>query len=184
MKKYFGVIVITFLFLSENVFAQKSLSSINDNKLNLLTDRSESQSFYKTGLALFPLNPILLVDNKKFYVGITKEVSFGFYPVGRISAEYSLIFRETHLNHLRFSYNYDFLIETGDFAALFLSAGGGYFTDFDKSGYFPQTSLGILFPITDNIATNPYVKFRYTFVNDNKGDLYDLSFGLGLYISP
>ena len=176
--------ILTFFFPMSYTSAQTQNSFLPELKLNDKQKQAESLSFSEIALVLFPFNPILMIDNDKFYAGITKEISLGFIPYGRISAEYSLVFRETHLNQLRFSYNYDFLLEAGDFAAFLLTAGGGYFTDFDKTGYFPQASLAILFPITDDIATNPYIKFRYAFVNDNKGDVYDLSFGLGLYFSP
>lgn len=132
---------------------------------------------------LFPLNPILLIENKKFYAGITKEISAGIFPYGRIACEYSLIFRETHLNQLRFSYNYDFPIETGDFAAVMITAGGGYFTDFSKEGFFPQMSLNALIAADDHIGIDPYVKFRYTVMTDsNESNIFDLSFGLASII--
>lgn len=184
MKKYFLLAIFLLVFVPVKLYSQTGNDLIPKMKLNDKQIVTESLSFSEVALALFPLNPILMIDNGKFYAGITKEISLGFIPYGRISAEYSLVFREKYLNQLRFSYNYDFVIEAGDFAAVLLTAGGGYFTDFNKDGYFPQTSLAILFPITDDIATNPYIKFRYAFVNDNKGDVYDLSFGLGLYFSP
>jgi len=184
MKKIFILALIIIAISNINLLAQQVNSFIPELKLKDKSRQTESLSAGDVALALFPFNPILMIDNKKFYAGITKEVSLGFIPYGRLSAEYSLVFRETHLNQLRFSYNYDFVMEAADFAALLLTAGGGYFTDFEKEGYFPQAALAILFPITDGIATNPYIKFRYTFVNDNKGDVYDFSLGLGLYISP
>lgn len=146
-------------------------------------DLQNAESFDAVLLALFPLNPILMIEGNKFYAGITKEVSFGKYPYGRLAAEYSLIFRETRLNHLRFSYNYDIAIEARDFGAFLFSFGGGYFTDFHKEGIFPQALIGILFALTDGIGTNPYVKIRHTFMTDSgESDITDLSFGLGLYI--
>ena len=145
--------------------------------------QSESVSFGEVALILFPVNPILLIENEKFYVGITKEISFGAFPYGRIAAEYSLIFRDTRLNHLRFSYNYDFALEARDLGAVLLSLGGGYFTDFNKEGYFPQVSFGLLFPVMENVAANPYLKLRHTFMTDaNESDISDLSLGFGLYI--
>lgn len=143
-----------------------------------------SESFAEVALALFPLNPILMIEGKNFYVGITKEVSYSFYPYGRIASEYSLIFRDTRVNHLRFSYNYDIVLEAGDFAAFFLTLGGGYFTDFKKEGYFPQLSFSMLIAFSDNVGTNPYIKFRHTFMTESEeSDISDMSFGLSLYLS-
>lgn len=147
------------------------------------TQQSASASFGEIALILFPVNPVLLIENEKFYVGITKEISLGAYPYGRVAAEYSLIFRDTRLNHLRFSYNYDFALEARDLGAVLLSVGGGYFTDFSKEGYFPQVSFGLLFPVFENVAANPYLKLRHTFMTDaNESDISDLSLGFGLYI--
>jgi two-component system alkaline phosphatase synthesis response regulator PhoP len=126
----------------------------------------------------------LLIENKKFYAGFTKEISYGKFPYGRLALEYSFIFRETRLNHLRASYNFDIPLETGDFFAFLISVGGGYFTDFDKEGYFPQASLSLLLPFSDEIGSMPYIKFRHTFMTDkSKSDISDFSLGLGLYIS-
>ena len=183
MKRFFVLFFSIFIFFT-NAYSQNKSNPDISLKLNDKNTTGKTQGFYKTGLALFPLNPILLIENKKFYVGITKEISFGFFPYGRIAAEYSLIFRETRVNHVRFSYDYDFPIEVSDFAAIMITAGGGYFTDFNKFGYFPQISFAILFPLSDNIATNPYIKFRHTFMDDkNESDISDMSFGLGLYLT-
>ena len=128
---------------------------------------------------MFPINPILLLEDKKFYVGITKEFSFGIFPYGRIAAEYSLIFRNTRLNQLRFSYNFDIPVEAGDLAAFFLTVGAGYFTDFYKEGYFPQASFSLLIPVDDNIGISTYFKIRNTFMTEKEeSDIFDISLGL------
>ncbi len=123
---------------------------------------------------------MLLVENEKVYAGVTKEFSVGRFPYGRVAAEYSLIFRETKINQLRFSYNYDIPLSAGDIAAFMLSVGGGYFTDFDKTGYFPQLSFGLLLAASDHVAVHAYTKVRNTFVTeDNESDIFDLSLGFG-----
>lgn len=179
MKTIIALIVT--LMISATAYAQTlpQLSMRTGDRESI----SETFSFGDFVLAAFPLNPILMIEGDKFYVGITKEVSFGSFPYGRVAAEYSLIFRETRVSHLRFSYNYDIPLEAGDLAALLLSVGGGYFTDFDKEGYFPQVYLGLLFPVAENIGANPYIKLRHTFMTESdKSDISDLSFGLSLYI--
>ncbi len=154
------------------------LNSVNPY-LNFPRERQQTAlediSFFAV---VFPLNPIFLIENKRFYAGITKEFSIGKFPFGRFATEYSLIFRETRVNHLRFSYNFDIPLEAGDFAAVLISAGGGYFTDFDKKGYFPQLSFGLLLPATEIISVSLYFKTRYTFMDDkSKSDIFDISLG-------
>lgn len=138
-----------------------------------------TESFLQTAVLFSPINPIFLIENKKFYVGLTKEFSIWAFPYGRLATEYSFIFRETRLNHLRVSYNFDIPVEAGDIAAFLLSFGGGYFTDFDKSGYFPQASFSLVLPANDNVAAMLYFKARNTFMTDkSKSDIFDISFGI------
>jgi hypothetical protein len=175
-------LLIYFLLLNGSAYTQ-TLPQLS-MKSGKVQSYESTASAADIALALFPLNPILMIEGDKFYAGITKEISFGAYPYGRVAAEYSLIFRETRLNHLRFSYNYDFGLEVRDMGALLLTIGGGYFTDFHKEGFFPQVALGLLFPIAENIGADPYIKLRHTFMTDsNESDISDLSLGLSLYIS-
>lgn len=182
-KRIFFVLMIAGFIKTGNIIAQENFLSSSEysffeNQKPVSLKKAES-SVVDVAIFLFPLNPILLVENKKFYAGITKEFSIGQYPYGRIACEYSLIFRETHLNQLRFSYNYDFVLETGDFAAFMLTTGAGYFTDFNKEGYFPQASFNVLVAVHDNIGIDPYLKFRYTIMTDsNESNIFDMSFGL------
>ncbi len=171
--------------ISETAYSQSN-NFIPDEinlKLNSKENNAASNGFLKAALLAFPINPVLLIEDKRFYAGITKDVSFGSFPYGRISLEYSLIFRNTNLNQIRASYNYDIGLESGDLYALILSIGGGYFTDFKKTGYFPQASLSLLLPVTDNLASLPYIKVRETFMTKNDPDIFDFSFGFGLYVS-
>ena len=95
-----------------------------------------------------------------------------------------MIFRQTDLNQLRFSYNFDIPLVAQDFAVVFLTLGGGYFTDFRKYGYFPQTAVNLLIPASDDIAVTAYFKVRNVFVNENSGsDVFDVSLGLGTVFS-
>lgn len=177
-------IIFIFLILLNSIFLysqEKQNTLLTDHSISLI-DRSQSGFSFntaKTLTLLFPFNPIFLIENKKFYAGITKEVSIGKFPFGRLASEYSLIFRKTHLNQLRFSYNFDIPLETSDFAVFMLSIGGGYFTDFSKEGYFPQAALGLVIPFDNSAGVNAYIKFRNTFItDDNESDIFDFSFGL------
>lgn len=184
MKKTFLLFVI--LICSANLKAQnkKEFQYLkNPVRLGDIERINSTQNVLTTAAILFPFNPIFIFEDKKFYVGLTKEVSIGKLAYGRIAFEYSLIFRETRVNHFRVSYNYDFPVETGDFAAFLFSAGGGYFTDFDKNGYFPQASFSVLLPVTEVAATSVYLKVRQTIMSDkSKPDIFDISLGLATVI--
>jgi hypothetical protein len=133
-----------------------------------------------TALVFNPLNPEVLLENKRVWFGLTKEISLGKYPFGRLAFEYTYIFRGEDNNHYRVSYNYDIPIQAGDFAAAIISIGVGYFTDSKKTGFFPQAGLGILIGVTDNLAADLYVKSRHTFMTDrSRSDITDLSLGIG-----
>ncbi|MBK8551207.1 MAG: hypothetical protein IPL53_09175 [Ignavibacteria bacterium] len=183
----FNILVSVFIFVlfGSTAFSQKDHEEFNLNFPSSLNEieSASSISTYKIIAFLFPLNPIFLVEDKRFYAGITKEFSIGAFPYGRAAAEYSLIFRKTRLNQLRFSYNFDIPLEVSDFGAFMLTVGAGYFTDFYKEGFFPQASLNIMLPFNDNIGINAYIKFRNTFVtDDNESDIFDFSLGLATFV--
>ena len=180
------ILIFLIFFNFGDLFSQVKQDEFRLGFPKSLIDRSESGFSFntaKTIALLFPFNPIFLIENKKFYVGITKEISLGKFPYGRLAAEYSLIFRETHLNQLRFSYNFDIPLETSDFAVFMLSLGGGYFTDFSKEGYFPQASLNLIIPFDNVIGMSTYLKFRNTFITEeNESDIFDFSLGIAAAI--
>lgn len=184
--KLIPILIFLIFFNFGDLFPQVKQNEFRLEFPKRLNDRSESGFSFNTAKTIalfFPFNPIFLIENKKFYVGITKEISLGKFPYGRLAAEYSLIFRETHLNQLRFSYNFDIPLETSDYAFIMLSLGGGYFTDFSKEGYFPQASLNLIIPFDDIIGMSTYLKFRNTFVTEgNESDIFDFSLGLAVAI--
>ena len=180
MKKTLSFILL-FILISKFVVAQKDFEEVKINFPSSLQEINSNSSNTALGalVIFFPINPIFLLEGKRFYAGITKEFSVGKFPYGRLAAEYSLIFRETRLNQLRFSYNYDIPLAAADIAAVLLSAGGGYFTDFYKEGYFPQLSVSLMLVLEDNIAVNTYFKVRNTFMTEStESDIFDVSFGL------
>jgi len=169
-----------------NVFSQAN-NELDDNSLPLLKHEA---SVYKTAgggaipymfYTLLFVNPMLVIEDKKGSFGLTKEVSFGYYPYGRIAMEYSYIFRDMNTSHLRASYNYDIILEAGDFAAFNLTPGAGYFTDTKNKGWFGQLSFGVIIPAFIS-AVNPYVRYRHTFIQNkaaDKTDIDDISIGMG-----
>ena len=127
------------------------------------------------------INPIVVFEDKKIFWGLTKEISKSFYPYGRISFEYSFLFRTFNKNHFRFSYNYDHVFENrSDFVIFGVSPGAGFFTDTEKNGVFVQGSGGMFFP-TPIFMGHLYLKYRFTNVFDkNRSDIHDISLGMGL----
>ena len=127
------------------------------------------------------INPIVVFEDKKVFFGLTKEISKSFYPYGRISFEYSFLFRTFNKNHFRFSYNYDHVFPNkSDWVMFVLSPGAGFFTDTEKNGAFVQGSGGLFFP-TPIFMAHLYLKYRFTNVFDkNRSDIHDFSLGMGL----
>jgi len=126
------------------------------------------------------VNPMLVVEDKKVFFGLTKEISAGVFPYGRLAFEYSYIFRSYNTSHLRFSYNYDFILEAGDFVGIIATPGIGYFTDTKNDGWFIQGSFGALLGPGEPLMFNPYIKYRHTFTTEKtKSDINDISIGVG-----
>jgi len=131
------------------------------------------------------INPIILLEDKRVSAGLTKEVSLGFGSFGeyRIGASYSIIFRENQKNHLRLSLKYDILLKDIEPSNMLqgtpvFSIGGGYFTDFDGYGFFPELSYGYSIR-NDKFLFYPHLKLRYTIMTEKyKSNITDFSFGI------
>lgn len=181
MKKSLGFIFSIILFAS--ACHGQSLQQYKTENLSLNnispSERSMGGSNLRIVSMIFPFNPIIAVEDGKVYFGFTKEVIAGIIGYGHIASEYSYLFRSKNNSHLRFSYNYDIVTESGDLGGFLISAGGGYFTDFNKKGIFPQISFNALMPVGDDAAVMPYVKVRYTFMTDKiQSNIFDFSLGL------
>ena len=209
MKKHLFVLI--FIIIAVNLNAQtantnnfseiddevslkiEKIVNLNDlelNKINIppvnfrkITNISEGE-LWSGVIAFWPLNPMLVYENKKIYFGLTKEVSIGFLHRFKFSLEYSYIFRDTNNNHLRSSLNYIIPLSTSDFAIISTSIGAGYFTDTKKSGIFQQGSIELMIAPTDNIVISFYSRLRHTITvgtfnsGSNKSNITDLSLGI------
>lgn len=169
-------------FLSQKIQSQ----GIQQSKESLNTTSSVL-------LLVWPLNPMLVYENKKINFGLTKEVSVifpfirasEFGTIGRLGLEYSYIFRSERNSHIRSFFNVDIPVDAGDFVAFTTSIGCGYFTDTKKSGIFPQASFNMLVPFGEGLGINPYIKLRHTFMFDKtQSDVTDFSLGIGLIVLP
>lgn len=169
------------LKLKEN----KSLIN-SEHKFNSVTKKAGSPPIVFAVYALVLINPMLVIEDKTAFFGLTKEISFGIsraVRAGRISFEYSYIFRNYNRNHLRFSYNYDIVLDDMNLALLIATPGAGYFTDTKNKGWFLQGSAGIFFAPMENAALYPYFRYRHTFItNENKSDIDDISLGMAFLI--
>jgi len=209
MKKHLFVLI--FIIIAVNLNAQtantnnfseiddevslkkEKIVNLNDlelNKINIppvnfrkITNISEGE-LWSGVIAFWPLNPMLVYENKKIYFGLTKEVSIGFLHRFKFSLEYSYIFRDANNNHLRSSLNYIIPLSTSDFAIISTSIGAGYFTDTKKSGIFPQGSIEFIVVPTDNIVISFYSRLRHTITvgtfnsSSCRSNITDLSLGV------
>lgn len=184
------ILLITFIFIN-NIFSQYKTIPYKQNSPKLLKEhktelKESSTTFFAVSLAtfLYLLNPIILLENDKISGGITKEVSlgFGYFGEHRIGLEYSYLFRDKNNSHLRLSYKYDYLFKDTEpsnllQASTVISLGAGYFTDFEKSGIFPEISFGYSIR-NDELLIYPHAKLRYTFTERKYSNIIDFSFGV------
>ncbi len=179
---------------SQYIKTDKYLPVKLNSKLQIQKDKNETESTVipvAVGLAtfLYLFNPIVQFQNDKIAGGLTKEVSLGFGNFGqyRTSVEYTYLFRENQSSLLRAGLKYDILLKSGIKPSNTLQTtsvftiGGGYFTDFENYGFFPEVSYGYSFR-NDKILIYPSIKIRYTFV-DKGSDITDISFGIVLGIA-
>lgn len=185
MKKLF--IILVFIYSSNSLFCQ-SLEQYNlsSKKSLLVSETADSFLPYSIAFAsiIYLLNPIILFENDRIHLGFNKEFSVGFGDFGehRISADYAYIFREENAQHFRLGYKYDYLLKDIEPSNTLqtssaLTFGLSYFTDFSLSGVSPE--IGIGYSIRNNkLLIYPNAKFRYTLMQDLKGNLFDFSFGV------
>jgi hypothetical protein len=187
------IIINIFLFLLTycNIYSQtNTLISQSNSLLNKENTANSSSSFTTVpiGVAtiLYLINPIVLYEDKSVYAGITKELSLGFGKFGehRFAFEYSFIFTGNISHHIRFSYKYDLLLKENIEPSHMLqgtsvlSFGGGYFTNFNKQGYFPELTYGYSLR-NHKILIFPHIKIRHTFMfRKQDSDITDISFGI------
>jgi hypothetical protein len=189
MKIILTILVLT--LISSNSYSQRiKLSDIKDTKEISFkgnnTTNTASEDVFVPFLIIWPLNPMLVVENNKAYFALTKEVSLLLPRVtGKVGFEYSYVFRSDRNHHLRVFADYIIPLMAEDFMAIVLNTGVGYFTDTKKSGLFPQVSIGLLVPLGDAMVINLYGKVRETFMlKKEEADIFDASIGIGLIFYP
>src|SRR5690349_20486213 len=109
MRKNFFSAVLIFVIAISSLAAQEKTFKLKDDtrhsdftslKPFKLSSKADAPAyFYLFGI----INPMLVIEDKKVFFGLTKEISFGKFPYGRIAFEYSYIFRSYNTSHLRLS---------------------------------------------------------------------------------
>ncbi len=190
MIKFITVIIFVLFILTNTSSAQNYELKLKDNNSALTKPYITKPMFKKSDLPtpilvigiIAIISPMVVFEDKKVFFALTKEVSIGKFPYGRLSFEYSYVFRSYNTSHLRFSYNYDIPLAAGGYVAVITAPGIGYFTDTKNKGWFLQGSLGALIG-GEPLTFNPYLKYRHTFIKDkSKTDINDISLGMALII--
>lgn len=202
MEKIMFALIALLILQNNLVFSQWITKCSNDkNQLTynsvylLLKERTEISSTaasvsddpdggFVLGFMAYLINPVLSIEDGKAAWGWTKEVSLGFGRLGeyRTSVEYTYSDREHLKNIIRAGLKYDIFLkkkinpDDDPVSTSVFTIGGGYYTDFEHNGYFPELSYGYSMR-NDKFLMYPSVKLRYTFVNEAP-DILDISFGL------
>jgi hypothetical protein len=174
------------ILLISTLFSDISYPSLQLKKSSGITKKSAIYKKTDVPTHIFALgllaliSPMAVFEDKKVFFALTKEVSIGKFPYGRLAFEYSYVFRSYNKSHFRFSYNYDIILEAGDFFALIATPGAGYFTDTKNKGWFLHGSAGVVIG-GEPISFSPYLRYRHTFIHDKlKSDINDVSLGCAL----
>jgi hypothetical protein len=187
-----------FILLSVNIYSQNLPVAPKlklHNEKTIINDSIKVENGIKPGngfgfrlgaLIFFSvLNPVVVFENKKIYLGTTRELTAGFgkYTKFRVSIEYSFIFRSFLKHHFRASAKYDIQLSRskGEYFndQTVVSLGAGYFADKEGSGIFPEVSIG--FKIGELLLFYPHIKLRHTFMlQKTKPDITDFSIGAAL----
>lgn len=191
MKRIIKIFILLVCYTgvySQNVLSQQLYTP---TKSNVTSPAPFTELSIGVASILYLINPIILYEDEKIYAGLTKELSVGFGKLGehRIAFEYSFVFTGNISHHLRFSYKYDLLMKNNIQpsntlqSSSVLSLGGGYFTNFNKQGLFPELTYGYSLR-NHRLLIFPHVKIRHTFMFAKEDtDITDISFGIILGIA-
>ncbi len=132
------------------------------------------------------LNPIVIYEDNKIGLGITKQFSlgFGYFGEDRLTFEFTKIFRDDYSNIIRIGYTSDKLLRDNLYPSNMLqgttvvSRGIAYYTDFSHNGLALEAGFG--YSIRNNkMLIYPHMKVRYTHIFEvGKSNIVDFSFGV------
>jgi hypothetical protein len=175
------------LFFSSLIYSQDINWSFKSKEKYHLHKTDNTPVIGMTALLIASIvNPIVIYENKKIYLGISREVTLGFGKNNpfRISGEFSYIFREESRAQFRASIKYNILQSShrGEFinSTSFLSLGAGYYTDKTGKGVFPELTAGFIAG-ADGFLFIPYLRFRHTImITKDKPNVTDFSLGAAI----
>lgn len=132
------------------------------------------------------LNPIIIYEDNKIGLGITKQFSIGlgYFGENRFTFEFTKIFRDDYSNIVRIGFTSDKLLRENLYPSNSLqgtsviSRGIAYYTDFSHNGICLEAGYG--YSIRNHkLLIFPHLKLRYTHIFENyKTDVVDFSFGV------
>ncbi len=178
--KYTIYLIFLFLLTTTNMLSQITLHDNNTHfKKNSASDAGNT--FILSSILV--ISPTLILEDKKAYFGLSKELSIGKFPYGRAEFDYTYIFRSERTSAVHISYNFDIPLN-GNFSqsSLFMiSPGAGYYTDFTRKGFFGQIAIGLFAStgFSESIAIHPNIKFRKVFMKDDYPGVFEISLGVG-----
>lgn len=173
------------LHLQKYTLSGKSGGSLKTRSSPVNAQESE---FLPILVLSWPINPMLVIEDKKPYFALTKEVNLMFPAiyvgqkpiVAQVGGEYSYVARNGRNSHLRAYLDFMYPVDAGEYIAFLLGVGGGVFTDTKKGGWFPQVSFSALMPVCNGIAFQAYIRARNTYMfKKENSDIFNLSAGMG-----
>jgi hypothetical protein len=182
MKRIFIVLISLFFSLNYSFSQNSRLISVKSStELKYSSKADFTNSFILSSILV--ISPTLILEDKKAYFGLSKELSVGKFPYGRAEFDYTYIFRSERTSAVHLSYNFDIPLN-GNFkypSIFMLSPAAGYYTDFTRKGVFIQVAIGFFADtgFSDNISIHPNMKFRKVFMNDNYPGVNEISLGVG-----
>lgn len=178
--KYTIYLFFLLLLTTSDILSQISL----DDNIAYLKKNSSSDAGNTFILStILVISPTLILDDKKAYFGLSKELSIGKFPYGRAEFDYTYIFRSERTSAVHLSYNLDIPLN-GNFSQssiFMISPGAGYYTDFTRKGFFGQVAIGLFAStgFSESIAIHPNIKFRKVFMKNDEPGVFEISLGVG-----
>lgn len=177
------VVIISLFTVIHYSYSQNNevFGSSNASELKY-TSKTDFKNSFIWG-SILVISPTLILEDKRAYFGLSKELSIGKFPYGRAEFDYTYIFRSGRTSAVHLSYNLDvpFNFNFSQPSLFMFSPGGGYYTDFTRKGYFAQVAIGLFAStgFSNAISIHPNIKFRKVFMKDNFPGAFELSIGVG-----
>lgn len=176
--KHIIYLILLIIFASSGLFSQ---ITPHDYDMHLKDPSTSDVGNTIILSSILIISPTFILEDKKAYFGLSKELSFGVFPYGRAELDYTYIFRSERTSAVHLTYNLDIPLMGNQSSIFTISPGFGYYTDFTRKGFLGQVALGVLAStgFNDKIVIHPNIKFRKVFMNDNFPGVFEISLGVG-----